>query len=170
MVALDSREWEIGRMAMAIDTDGHIGIGNYQGSGGHSIYMGFTNTNVKLIEWIVNNFSGKMPKREERDNIKWKDRYDWKIHGYKAYKILKSIRPYLIAKQEQADCAIELYEKVTKWHYGATNPIPDYKRELAESLYQRCRQLNEKGKPAEQVGSEPKLKSRKTIETLEEYV
>lgn len=161
------REWEIGRMAMAIDTDGTIGIRKYQKT--YSVRIGLANTNIKLMEWAVDNFGGKMPKLKESNNIKWKDSYDWYLTGYKAYKVIKIIRPYLIIKGKQADLAMEMYEKVSKWRFrGSYHRMPVHKRKLAEELSQRCKMLNKTGKPIEEK-PEPILKRRETIKTLEEY-
>ena len=165
---LDDKEVETIRMAMAIDTDGHIVISKQNEM--YSMSIGFTNTNIKLIEWVVNNYGGKIPNARNHNNINHKEIYGWQVYSYKAYKILKIIRPYLIIKGEQADLAMELYEKVSKWKYVRNHRMPEHKRRLAEDLYLRCRHLNKKGKPIEQIESKLKLKSRKTIETLEEFV
>ena len=154
---------------MCIDTDGNIGISKNQNRG-YAQYLRATNTNFKRIQWLLDNFGGNYIKREY-DNDAWKDQYLWSIFGFESYKLLKNIRPYLLLKQEQADTAIELYEKVSKWHYGKSKPIPKAKKDLQIKLYQNCRVLNKKGKPEEHA-EQPKLirKTIKVTETLEEYL
>ena len=129
-----------------MDCDGYISVRKNAHNDTYQQKIGFSNTNVKIIEWIVKNFGGKMPKEYVIDNMKYKNSYRWQLTGSNSYKLLKKIRPYLIIKCEQAELAIELYEKVTKWKYCTKNPIPNHKKELAVKLYQKCRALNKTGK------------------------
>ena len=157
------------RLAMAIDTDGNIGIGKVRENESYRHQINVANTNIKLIEWLVENFGGKIPEPQVRDNPKHKDLYLWYLTGSNAYKILKKIRPYLLLKGEQADCVIELYEKVSKWYYTGWKQRPKYKKELQEELYQRVKALNKKGKHTEDQ-EPPKLVERRIVETLERYI
>lgn len=157
-----------------IDADGTIGIGRHLTTVGNYSYhqkIQVTSTNVHMVNWIVKKFGGKFPKPVEDKREVCKDTYHWYLTGRKSYRLIKDIFPYLIIKQEQSDCAIELYEKVSKFKYGSTNPIPLYKRKQAENLFYKCRELNKKGKESieEHIEIETKLVRRKTI-TLEEFV
>lgn len=163
---ISEKECLYARLAMAIDTDGSIGIRKNQRN--YIQVIQFSNTNIKLIEWIVENFGGNIPNPQVFDNPKWKDVYHWQLHGSDSYKIIKKIKLYLIIKQEQADCTIELYEKVNKWCYYI---MPRYKKNLANKLYERCKILNKRGMSEYGVEERiPKLKERKVVETLEKYV
>lgn len=166
-----SEKEQLIRMAMCVDTDGHIGITKEEAKYiKYSQYIIIVNTNIKLIEWCVGNFGGKIPKPQNRGENN-KDSYLWKLYGYNSYKLIKKIRTFLLLKQEQADIVIELWEKVSKWKYGGFNSMPKYNRELAESLYKRCRELNKRGKSNEESRL-PKLVRKKTkvTETLEDYM
>jgi len=111
---------------------------------GYAQQLDIANTDFRLIEWLLENFGGKIPNpKKTKDNQKGV--YHWSLSGSNSYALLKKIRPYLLLKQEQADCAIELWEKVSKWNYGGNKPMPKHKRELAETLYQRCKKLNIRG-------------------------
>ncbi|MCK4329802.1 hypothetical protein KAX02_08160 [candidate division WOR-3 bacterium] len=135
-------------LAAFVDGEGTISIGkSLLSNGKYSYYQQLivSNSDVRLIDWTVDNFGGTFPKAQKLTDNR-KDTYKWTLSSYKSYKMIKKIRPYLILKQEQADCAIELYEKVTKRHYHGSNPMPDYKRKLAEELFQRCKELKIIGK------------------------
>ena len=160
-------------LAGIIDGEGTIGIGRQMLPNNNYTYrqhLIIGNTDIRLIEWLVENFGGKFPKAVN-SNEKWKDSYMWQLTGTKSYKLLKKVRPYLLLKQEQADNAIELWEKVSNYVYSRSHKRPEYRTELSEELYHMCRELNKKGKHDEE--SEPPRLLRKNIkvtETLEEYM
>jgi len=111
-------------LASFVDGEGAISIGKRKFPSGDSYYsqrLFIGNTDIRLIEWLIENFGGSYPKAKNRGENR-KDMYQWVLSGYNSYKLIKKIRPYLILKQEQADCAIELYEKVNKWNYKAECP------------------------------------------------
>ena len=157
------------KLAMALDTDGNIRIENAR-PGTHTQRIGFGNTNIKIIKWLVENFGGRMPKEQVFDNPKHKSLYNWTLSGSNSYNMLKKIRPFLIIKQEQADLAIELYEKVSKWKYHSDKPMPKYKQELAEELYQKCRALNKKGKHIKDVEVEVLVPVKVRKDVLDEWL
>ena len=150
-----------------IDCDGNIGIYAHIYTNSYYQRIRFGNTNIKLIEWIVENIGGKIPKEYVRDNPKHKNSYDWQLSGSNSYKILKKIRPYLIIKQEQADLAIELYEKVSNQNYSSIS-MPNHKKELAKELYERCKSLNKRGKSDEEIEIIIPVKIRKDL--LDEWL
>lgn len=163
------------QLAGLVDADGTINIVRRPMRNGKFSYhqsLAVSNTNVKLMEWLVEHFGGSMPNAAKRTKHKEnsKDDFQWRLTGYKSYKIIKKIHPYLIIKQEQADLTIELYEKVSRFHYCTNKPRPVYKTELSEKLYWMCISLNKRGKSEEQSepNEEPKLIRRKV--TLEEFV
>lgn len=144
----------LAQFAGMMDCDGDIGIRKDNRQDTYYQRIGFTNTNIKIIEWIVENFGGSVPKETVRNNPRWKNFYKWTLGSSSSYKLLKKIRPYLIIKQEQADLAIELYDKVSKWNYGSGRAVsklmPKHKREHAKELFEKCKTLNKKGKPDEE--------------------
>ena len=156
------------RLAAFVDGEGTIGIYRALRKNKYNYHqiLEISNTDIRLIEWLVNNFGGSFPKVEGRSGNR-KNAYHWTLTGSNSYKLIKKIRPYLLLKQEQADCAIELYDKLSKWNYGSRKPLPYHKRKLGESLYQRNKVLNMKGKNEEKLDVEPKLVRK--ITTLEEF-
>jgi len=154
MNSLTKREQSI-RLAMCLDTDGYIGIEKESRSSIHYRQrIEVRNTNMKLMNWLVENFGGTVAERK-LDNPKWKNQYNWRLGGYKSCKLLKSIRPFLLLKGEQADLAIDLFEKVSRWRQGGDNLRLISKTDLAESLWGRCRALNRTGKKIS-TGESPK--------------
>lgn len=168
----DSHKEKLIYLSGIFDGEGCVSIGRQKRTFGY-VYqqqLSIGNTDIRLIEWLIENFGGSMPKTQKKEGNR-KYNYLWSLHGSKSYKLLKKIHPYLIIKQEQADNAIELWEKVSKWHYGGGDIsnkrfMPEHKRKLAEELYQRNKELNMKGKNKE---TKSKLVRRERIITLEEF-
>ena len=157
------------KLAAFVDGEGSIIINKRIRINGKISYVQqiqIGNTDMRLIEWLIENFGGIMPKPYAGSGNR-KVSYIWSLTSSNSYKLINKIRPYLLLKQEQADNAIELYEKVTKWHYTSTKPMPKHKRELAERIWKRNRKLNMRGKLEE--SDEPKL-VRREVRTLEEFV
>lgn len=144
---------KLSMLAAFIDGEGTIGIYRNVSTAGYFNYhqvIELINTDIRLIEWLVENFGGRDPKPYKVKGDNRKDAYPWQLSGSNSYKLIKKIRSYLILKQEQADNAIELWEKVSKWHYGGgginnRRLMPVHKRKLAEELYQRNKELNMRG-------------------------
>ena len=137
------------QLAAFVDGEGTIGIRKHKDPSGCYVYqqgIQVANTDIRLIYWLVENFGGKFPKVVKDDRENRKDWYAWRLSSYNSYKIIKNIIPYLLLKQEQADNAIKLYEKVSKWKYGGSHPRPEHKTKLCEELYQKNRKLNMRGK------------------------
>lgn len=157
-------------LAAFVDGEGTINIGMRKFPSGDSYYqqrLSVGNTNIRLIEWLIENFGGSFPKATNRGENR-KDMYLWELSGSNSYKLIKKIRPYLILKQEQADCAIELYEKVSKWNYNSSKPLPEHKKKLAKELYQRNKVLNKNGKDNEEIEVPVTIKIRKDV--LDEWI
>ena len=162
-------------LAAFVDGEGTITIDKTKKRAGRYAYtqrLQIANTDVRLIDWLVENFGGSYPKPYKDKNETHKDHYNWKIFSVNSYKLIKIMRPYLILKGEQADNAMELWERINKFHYVSTNPMPYYKKKIAEEIYQRNKVLNMRGKNVND-GSDVsklvhKLVRRKTI-TLEDF-
>ena len=157
-------------LAGIIDGEGTIGV--YKLAQGRRFdyfqQISVGNTEVLLIYWLVDNFGGRIPKiRKGKGNRK--DSYVWALYGSNSYKLIKKVMSHLLLKQEQADNAMELWEKVSKFVYNRNKPRPLYKTKLAEELYQRNKLLNMRGRVVEESDliEEPKLVRKVT--TLEEY-
>lgn len=139
---------KLSMLAAFVDGEGRIGISRSTRPSGNHNYaqqLQVINTDIRLIQWLVENFGGSFPKAIKQEGNR-KDVFHWTLSGSNSYKMIKKIRPYLLLKQEQADCAIELYERVSRWDYKRYNPIPTYKIKLAEELWQKSMKLNKRGK------------------------
>ena len=154
-----------------IDGEGTISISKDTRSRNHSYSQRLiiTNSDARLIVWLVDNFGGTFPDPIKYDDENWKNVYYWKLNGRNSYKLIKKIRGHLLLKQEQADCAIDLYEKVAKWNYGG-KPVSKYKQDLSKELYKRCKKLNKVGKSEyEDDNLEIKITIKKKDRTWNEY-
>lgn len=137
----------LNKLAAFVDGEGTIGITRQSRKPSYNYRyherLQIVNTDIRLINWLVDNFGGKLPQPIDNGE-NHKDKYSWELGGYSSYKLIKRIYPYLILKQEQADCCIELYEKVST-RLDNNKPLTGYKKELAERLYQKCKELNKRG-------------------------
>ncbi|SRR6266576_368450 len=95
-----------------VDGEGCIGFRQDKRAKGYSQYVRVSNTDPRLLAWLKNNFEGSIflqraagQAGKVRTN---KDLYSWVLYGHKAAAFLSSIRPYMIVKSKQADCAILL--------------------------------------------------------------
>lgn len=159
------------KLAAFIDGEGSIIIHKKKHPLGYHYQqtLHVTNTDTRLIQWLVDNFGGKFPKAIKMGGDR-KDAYRWQLTGSNSYNLLKKICPYLILKQEQANNVIELYEKVSKWNHGGNKPMPEHKRKLVEELYHRNKELNKRGKinNEEEVEVPVTIKIRKDV--LDEWI
>jgi hypothetical protein len=109
--------------------------------------LAVTNTNKALLEWIAETFGGtvQVVKRRKEQSPKWKQCFVWTATHRRAADILELIRPYLIAKREQADLFLEFIK--TAKHYGP-NGVPLEIAEQRERMYKQMVQLNRRGPDA----------------------
>ncbi|MCK4329798.1 hypothetical protein KAX02_08135 [candidate division WOR-3 bacterium] len=131
-------------LAGIIDGEGTLGV--YKGKKGHLYKITFrvTNTDFRMIQWLIDNFGGNIDsivKYKEGDNRK--DKYAWKLEGKKGIKLMKRVKSFLVLKAEQANIAINMYEKVTRWNM---HPRPAWALHFQEECYQRTLVLNRRGK------------------------
>jgi hypothetical protein len=113
------------------------------------VNLNFTNTNGEWMEaWRQRLEKGTLHCLSNKGTA-WKDRYNW-IVADKAgvVHILKKIQPYLIAKREQAQVAIDFIQNKVVLPFGERNHVKPSELELTrrEDLYNRMRQLNQKGR------------------------
>jgi hypothetical protein len=127
-----------------MDSDGSIFIN--KAAGNYVVTCTLLNTRRGLVDWLVAEYGGTIHTIPgeyltdlRKDGYLRKDTHQWRIVAHQAEAFLKEIRPFLILKQEQADCALKLRryqgyhmrdvpqeEKLAKWH----------------SYYLRMRELN----------------------------
>lgn len=86
-------------LAGIIDGEGTITLAKESRSNRHEARLIVVNTDVKLMNWLKDNFGGFV--RIHKRIIGQKQRYDWVIAGKKAVKLLEEVAEYLIIKREQ---------------------------------------------------------------------
>jgi intein/homing endonuclease len=80
------------------------------------IGLTITNTQLGMIEWVKENFGGRIYFEEKsRIDSKWMDCYKIEIRKTKdVVKILEAIKPYLTIKQEKAEELIKRGKEIIK--------------------------------------------------------
>ena len=137
------------RLAMAIDTDGGITIDKVtckNGSPKYTLDFYLVNTDKRFLDWTKSTFGGWISMDKKHEKPKWKPTYHWYTKGTSAYKLILQIRKYLIVKSEQADIALQFWQRCTKLtkHSGVKGrPIWMVKRQ--EDYYQVIKKLNKRG-------------------------
>lgn len=139
-------ECEARVVAMAIDTDGTIGIIRHHshGSLGYVPNTEFANTTPKLVEAVkdmIDDGTSVKDRQVQGRNCKRGYYVNWRSLG-DVYNILVQIRPHLIRKGEVADvvmdfCEIRLKKLQKNYHapYGEEERV----------LYECAKELNMKG-------------------------
>lgn len=93
---------------------------------GYTAQIIFTNTNVQLMKWIVDNFGGVYKKRKVVSGSL--QAYDWKVTNQKhALSFLSIVEPHLIVKKQEAELMMRYYAL-----NGAENP--EARKELCEKI------------------------------------
>ncbi|KKL55713.1 hypothetical protein LCGC14_2252680, partial [marine sediment metagenome] len=86
-----------GYLVGLIDGEGCISDLKNQG-----LRIDLTNTSYEMLEWLVRNVGGKIHHQRDRKPGKWKEVWDWIVHGSDARVIIFAIEPFLISKREDA--------------------------------------------------------------------
>lgn len=107
----------------------------------YSLKVRISNTDRNLLDWIVDNYGGKIYKSTTVNNkIVWA----WSVHTQKAENFLNTMMPYLICKKERAKIALEFRRTKDNGHRNWYR-IPEAISKLREEIYLRLKQLNAKG-------------------------
>ena len=98
--------------------------------------FGVRNTNLKLMDWLKENFGGNYYKDNRKNAPKnWKTSWCWhSTSNEKTELILLGILPYLILKREQAKIVLD------NIRLGVSNP------EKRQELFIKVKALNKRGK------------------------
>jgi hypothetical protein len=119
-----------------IDADGSIFM--YKSRNKISIRVAFTNNNIFVMQWILDQIGVGSIVVWEPSNRKHTTRYQIQINSDAALTLLKQIEPYLIRKKRQALIAITHQELL---------PIPEYNLDIEKqrASYDLMQQLNKRG-------------------------
>lgn len=107
-----------------------------------------TSTDKILIEWLVNNFGGKLSSYTEKqmaNNCK-RIPFRWTIFSDRVKHLCECVMPYLVIKKEQAQVMIEMrntFEKtrMRKGHKG-TQPIDKEVLDIRYFLFHKLKSLH----------------------------
>ena len=138
------RKQSVAYLAGVIDSDGYIGITKGKPYAGntknpqYSLTVNVTNTSVKIMDWLVENFGGKVYTRNTPKDKNWKPCYNWVVQFQNARKILELVESDLVIKREQALLGIELMRDWITDNRGT--PVEEVARR--ERLYREFKELN----------------------------
>ena len=89
-----------------IDGEGTIQI-NRTGKGSYECRVKIGNTDLRLMKWLISKFGGVYYTETNRNPLKHKTLYQWRIKGRKNTEdLLLGILPHLVLKAEQAKIAL----------------------------------------------------------------
>lgn len=139
--ALSTREIAV-RAAAFIDTDGSIMI-SFNPKQGYYVRCSMSSVTPALLQWMKNHYGGTVRPKDQKhgDAYRRQQTWEWSVTERSTERLLCDIYPFLVIKQEQAKCALELRETKS----------PFLKKSLEEKLevgypyYVRMKELN--GKP-----------------------
>lgn len=101
-----------------------------------------TNTNLELIQWIMENFGGNYHKRTRNPNCK--DVYHWSISGPPMVNLLHAIYPYLRGKRPHADVMLRFRSTFDK-NRTSRMEIPEEIKKIRSECIQKLHLLNHRG-------------------------
>lgn len=102
---------------------------------GYSVYLELSNTDMRMINWMLKNVGGTWGRKPNPNPDKWKQAYYWKLSGKETKALLSEVRENLVCKGEQADL-------VARFPFGKRSQTA---RNLKEELYTELRRLNKTG-------------------------
>lgn len=98
-----------------------------------NLRLHIANTNLKLMKWLVSHFGGIYHTKKEATD-KHATAYEWRPKGEgNTKRTLLAVLPYLVIKREQAILALKYID------------LPQQAPREREAIYQRMRELNQKG-------------------------
>ena len=103
-----------------------------------------SNTDKKLIDWLLKTFGGKHLKRSNSLKGKEKPVYNWALYGEKATSFLLIVAPYLKLKKERADILI-IHRNLKSPYRFKHNLLPQGVIREIRRLKQEITILNKRG-------------------------
>ena len=141
------RKQSIAYLAGVVDSDGYIGVTKGKPNPGntknpqYSLTVNVTNTSKAMMDWLVQNFGGRVYERKTPTNANWKQCYNWVVMFQNAREVLEMIEPFLVVKREQALVGIELMRDWITNNRGT--PVEEVARR--ERIYRKFKDLNATG-------------------------
>lgn len=143
----------IAYFAGIIDGEGSIYIGNFSNNPitGYPYYqttMQVTNTDEKLIDWLIKQFGGLKSKRTapQHANNSRRQEYMWTATGERLTHLCELILPYLICKKRQTEIMLKMRAtyngtRISKGKQG-TQVLPPEIRKIIQSFMDEMRSLH----------------------------
>jgi len=119
---------ELAYAAGIIDGEGCIGISQPRNRGFYSLNVEVAMTDPKPIKFFSDKFGGRFEIKKSKTST-GRTIYRWSLQSEKAQEFLRSISPFIVAKTEQVETALE-------FPVGSLNGIQLYGngREIPESV------------------------------------
>jgi hypothetical protein len=108
---------------------------------GYRMVLGVANTDLPLMNWLVEATGLGTVKPRKRHSPKHKQAYDWYLWSIQAYQFLKAISPYLKQKKQRATIAMSFMEKHST-HKGYLTPE---EANAQVAVYDEMKILNKRG-------------------------
>lgn len=125
-------------LAGLIDSDGSLGLTTHVARGQKfvGVYIVVTNSDKRLMKWLVQNFGGTYYSRKNSSGFSTgNDIYTWAVLGRSHQEsVLTGLFPFLILKKRQAELILEMLRLPNHRDSGSGSQ--------KEILHQRCKQLN----------------------------
>lgn len=103
--------------------------------------IGVANTDVRLMNWLKENFGGTIAKVNNfSTSLGTRQRYEWRLRVAEARELLPKIIPKLLLKGEQAKLLLEISNLHSTSYRG--KGVPSEVREKREEYYIALRKLN----------------------------
>lgn len=150
-------------LAGLIDSDGHITVARSQPSQRsrakstmHYPIVGVTNTDERMLQWIVDTFGGsyscRMGEHMKQKSVErgWKDRYDWRMTGKKCLTLLDEVKEYLVIKRDRAELVLQFRnheETIKNLTTRSGEVVPAGVIEDRERIREMVLSLNKRGRP-----------------------
>lgn len=141
----------IAYFAGILDGEGSICIGSYTKTKGGkplwSLSIQVSNTEEKMIDWLIENIGGKkyIYTRAQTPKNSRKTVYRWQILGHKMYEICLLVLPYSVIKKRQLEIMIAFSESLKNKDYRKGKRGPQVSDEVTAyrwDLFHEIRSLH----------------------------
>jgi len=152
MLKFETRKEAVIWAAGFLEGEGSFGIYPNGTGGGYLGKVSAGQVDLRPLEILRDLFGGCITKDKRSHQSRFSTALlsEWQITGPSMYEALTELHPYLLQKQEQAECIIELYTLIAKWK-EEKGRLSNSKRSLTREeqfervlLYVRCKDLNNK--------------------------
>lgn len=113
----------------------------------YQLYLGITNTNRAILDWIFSKVNIGCIANKKRSNPNAKQSWTLAIRGWDAVlNILDEVAPYLKVKKPQAELIYEFVKIVgAQPSHRRTTRITEEELVIRDSFFERTKQLNHRG-------------------------